>query len=421
VLFFDIVEDTPDISIGYGDNSWMFTDLRIPAERRKLSPSEQRILTIFSAFFVVMIILVIAEEYSTKKLSILFFFLFWGPMLVIHELGHALAAKLLGWRVHEIVIGFGRDLWRGQFGETRIKIKMAPIEGYILPAPVKPNHVRLKSTLVYAAGPGAELFVLLVMILGFGWDTVFNSSNEVELVALQSLAYVILLGAGFNLLPFQSNGALSDGLGIIASPFMPEESVELRLLTFELREIQNKIESGETSAALQMILPQLKRYPDNISLQLLYGNALSADGQPEAARIFVHDKLRTLALAEGRRRSWLHLQAQIELDAPDPNYFTLDAALQKALQITPDAPDLIATKGASFVLRGRDEDGGNLLADAWRRHQDTGNDSEMLAYLTIAAHRHGDKKAATHFSEAFFQINQSKRLEKRVMSLTRRA
>ena len=92
----------------------MFTDLQIPAGRRRLSQTEARISATVGILFTIMILLAIFEEYSAGRLSVILVLLFWIPMLVLHELGHAIAAHLLGWRVKEIVIGFGRELWQWQ-------------------------------------------------------------------------------------------------------------------------------------------------------------------------------------------------------------------------------------------------------------------------------------------------------------------
>ena len=121
-----------------------------------------------------------------------------------------------------------------------------------------------------------------------------------------------------------------------------------------------------------------------------------------------------------KKRAWLHLQAQVELNAADPSYLTLDTALQNALKITPKAPDLMATKGASLVRRRQYELGGNMLADAWRDSEGGGDDAIMLAYLTIAADRVGNRPAAEHFMGAFEQINTSKSLRLRVSDVTGR-
>ena len=211
----------------------MFTDLKIPAGRRPMTRSEARISFVFGLVITLLFLAAIFDEYAPKKLSIVFYILFWVPMLVVHELGHALLPRLLGWRVREIVIGFGRTLWQWRIGETIIRVKHAPIEGYVLPAPKEPKQTRLKSVLIYAAGPGAEFLILAMMLLWFGWDNVFNDSGHWDSLALKTLAVVISVGGGFNLLPFRTEGAVSDGLGILSSPFMSDEAIETRLLTFE--------------------------------------------------------------------------------------------------------------------------------------------------------------------------------------------
>jgi hypothetical protein len=396
----------------------MFTELRIPAGRRPMTDSEARISATIGLVFTLLFLAAIFEEYSPKKLSIVFYVLFWVPMLVVHELGHALMAKALGWRVREIVIGFGRTLWKWQVGETRIKVKLAPIEGYVLPAPADATKVRLKSALIYAAGPGAELLILAVMIVAFGWGTVFNDSNDIGLIALKTLAVVIIVGAGFNLLPFRTEGAVSDGLGILSSPFMTRNVIDMRLITFELREAQSLLDAGRSSEAIQLLDGLLRRFPDNVSLQLVSADAVCRDGRIEEARERVKDRLAGDALQDTDRRAWLKLQATIELNAPDPHFMTLDLAVQRALAISPDAADLLAIKGASLVLRGDYVAGGDLLANAWRKGGDPDDDPLMLAYLSVAALKVGDREAADHFHRSFELTNRSIALKKRVDGLS---
>ena len=396
----------------------MFTELVIPAGRRPLTASEARISAILGTIITLILLAAVVDQYSVRSLSVLFLVLFWVPMLVVHELGHAVVARLLGWRVREIVIGFGRDLWQWQVGDTRVRIKLAPVEGYVLPAPAEPDNVRLKSMLIYAAGPGAELLVLGFMLLALGWDAVFSDSDEVSLIAAQSLAIVILFGAGFNLLPFRTDGAVSDGLGILSSPFMNRETIELRLLTFELREIRKLLDAGKTGKAVQALSEHLEKYPENEGLRLMYVSALSADEQDEAARTLARERLADAGLPDSRQREWLHLQAEIELHAAEPSWLVLDLALRKALAITPKAPDLIATKGASLVLRGQCEEGGNMVAHAWRANDGSADDATMLAYLTVAAHRCRDGDASERFRQAFEQVNRSRALRSRVDRLT---
>jgi hypothetical protein len=395
----------------------MFTDLRIPAGRRPMTDSETRISAVIGLVITLFFLFAVFEEYSTRKLSVVFFILFWIPMLVVHEAGHALAAKALGWRVREIVIGFGRTLWKWELGETRIKVKLAPVEGYVLPAPAEASAVRLKSALVYAAGPGAEIAVLLALVAIFGRDTVFNESDQAGLVALKTLAFVIIVGAGFNLLPFRTEGAVSDGLGILSSPFMTKDVIEMRLIGIELREARSLLDSGRPGEACTLIASLLNRFPDNMALQLMSGIATCQDGRIEDARSVASNRLADERLGEPARREWLKLQALVELNAPDPHFMTLDLAVQRALKITPDAADLLAIKGASLVLRGDYDAGGNMLAHSWRKGGDRADDPLMLGFLAVAAEKTGNHAASAHFFEAFELTNRSVALGHRIATL----
>lgn len=51
-------------------------------------------------------------------------------LIIIHESGHFLAAKLLGVRVNEFAVGFGKKLFSKKLGETEYKINLIPLGGY---------------------------------------------------------------------------------------------------------------------------------------------------------------------------------------------------------------------------------------------------------------------------------------------------
>ncbi len=51
-------------------------------------------------------------------------------LIIIHEFGHFLAAKLMGVRVNEFAVGFGPKLFCKQWGETTYKVNLIPLGGY---------------------------------------------------------------------------------------------------------------------------------------------------------------------------------------------------------------------------------------------------------------------------------------------------
>lgn len=51
-------------------------------------------------------------------------------LIIIHEFGHFIAAKLLGVRVNEFAVGFGPKLFSKKFGETNYAFNLIPLGGY---------------------------------------------------------------------------------------------------------------------------------------------------------------------------------------------------------------------------------------------------------------------------------------------------
>jgi regulator of sigma E protease len=62
--------------------------------------------------------------------SVVYFLLLVGVLVLIHELGHFVAAKLLDVKVLRFSIGYGRPLVRAKLGETEYQIAAFPIGGY---------------------------------------------------------------------------------------------------------------------------------------------------------------------------------------------------------------------------------------------------------------------------------------------------
>ncbi|HEX3764260.1 MAG TPA: site-2 protease family protein, partial [Kofleriaceae bacterium] len=64
-------------------------------------------------------------------MSVLYFLLLVGVLVLIHELGHFVAAKLLDVKVLRFSIGFGRPLIRVKLRETEYQIAAFPCGGYV--------------------------------------------------------------------------------------------------------------------------------------------------------------------------------------------------------------------------------------------------------------------------------------------------
>ena len=66
----------------------------------------------------------------TVIFNILIFVLVLGSIVLVHEFGHFIFAKLAGVYVYEFAIGMGPVLWRKQGKETEYTIRAIPIGGF---------------------------------------------------------------------------------------------------------------------------------------------------------------------------------------------------------------------------------------------------------------------------------------------------
>ena len=101
-----------------------------------------------------------------------------GFMILIHEFGHYAVAKLLGVRVEQFAIGFGKRLIGFRKGETDYRINAIPLGGYVKMSGENPmdqhtddpreflNHSRWHRFLIAIAGPTMNIVFAVVLLTG---------------------------------------------------------------------------------------------------------------------------------------------------------------------------------------------------------------------------------------------------------------
>ena len=68
-------------------------------QRGPETPGEKLFVQLLGMAISCFLLVELAQDFNPVKLSVLFFFLSWCPLLLLHELGHALMAAGLGTRV----------------------------------------------------------------------------------------------------------------------------------------------------------------------------------------------------------------------------------------------------------------------------------------------------------------------------------
>jgi regulator of sigma E protease len=117
--------------------------------------------------------------------NLLVFLVVLGVLVVLHEAGHFLVARLLGARAEVFSIGFGKRLWGFERGGTEYRISAVPLGGYVRIPGLGPDESevvgaegdsapileRWKRGLILLAGPlsnvvAAVLFVAVAFMFG---------------------------------------------------------------------------------------------------------------------------------------------------------------------------------------------------------------------------------------------------------------
>jgi len=190
------------------------------------TPGDRWFLLGFVLLLVGLFTAAVVSDFSLAKLAAVFVVVFWMPLLALHEAGHALAAKALGWYVGQVVIGFGPIWRRFELGGAHVQLRSFPVEGFVRCVPRNLAWPRTKSALIYFAGPGIELAAAACVLWLAGPQRLLAQPESVGVAALQGLALAAASGGVLNLLPHgvtvDGVQVPNDGLGILRSFVLPE-------------------------------------------------------------------------------------------------------------------------------------------------------------------------------------------------------
>ena len=144
-----------------------------------------------------------------------------GLAIFVHELGHFLAARWLGFKVEVFSIGFGPAIWKRKFGEVEYKICWIPLGGYVAlpqldpsgmerlqgegenPKELLPDVAPWKRIIVSVAGPFGNIVLAVLLayvIYGVSGSDTRIIDNQVGAVKESSEAWQAGLRSGDRIL-----------------------------------------------------------------------------------------------------------------------------------------------------------------------------------------------------------------------------
>lgn len=299
--------------------------------------------------------------------------LFWCGLMVAvipHELGHAVAAKLVGIRILGISIGAGPLLLRLRLrGGGWLLVRSVLLGGSVTYLhPIRPRRIAEAVAVVGGPAGNIALFFLLAVVSDAGW--LFPT-------AMQQLAFSQLLVAGLNLLPFSFR---QDGRR------MPSDGAQLLGL---LRSRKVSVAEG-LLVMVRHLVPDAG--PGDLSDQTPRIGRLAVELLTEQDDWVRRDTAALLAalldgaLTTAERRVILSALAEAEVtrggtgaDWDAPERWTLDL-----VQIS-DTPITQLLRGGALVRSGSSVEGRTILVAALRHELDPTVATNRCLYAACAA------------------------------------
>ena len=306
-------------------------------------------------------------------------------MIVPHELGHLIAAKLCGMTVHSVEIGCGRTLFTPRILGVPWHFRAVPSGGLVLLESAAP-YAPFRHIATVLAGPAVNVLAIVVVVLLRPESLVEGEASGNGLL----IGYDLMLANGIslvaNLWPRRYSSLrgriANDGMrvaAIIRSLSDPEEAEKRHWLGVAAREQELGNDAGVRNALEKLM--EVDRTDPHTRLGL--AGALMMTGEYQWARALFLELLamRTLT-SEDRAAIENQLAFNNLLSGDDALLEEADRCSESALATDLEDPLFKGTRGGVLVMNDRIDEGLPLLEEAFRenvRPQDRAVDLMLMA------------------------------------------
>jgi hypothetical protein len=323
------------------------------------------------------------------------------PLIIAHELAHALAARLVGLSVFQVHIGAGRVLWSARFLKTRWFLHLLPVSGATVAAgPDLPGY-RWRQFLVLLAGPALHAVLSLCSWwLLSTWSFERFGSPLHSLVLLLFWMNILLLVS--NLIPrkvaLSSGVAGTDGGAILKLLYRPDELLRQYHRAYYVHQVVDAVDREDLAAARRWSDEGAQRYPEDALMINTSGYALIAAGDYAAGRAAFRRVLQFENLEEVVR-------AMGENNVAYANFMLADEALRaEADEYSAEAygkiawePAVVGTRGAVLLWLGRIDEGIELLKQAMLKTSERRNKAADAAFIALGEYQRGNPGEAQKY------------------------
>ena len=326
-------------------------------------------------------------------LNVLIWYLWLIPLLLLHEFGHALVGRIVGFKLLWISLGHGRQILDRRFLGLRLRINLIPFSGMTLSVPRTLCGLRWRLWSFTFAGPAVHLLSIFVCYLILGHDFfrthLFSTSILSRTIPTEMFIYANLFLLFVNLFTKHagtSKGNVhSDGYRLLSIPFLSQNELEgYKILDIGIKALE-EVEAGNIDQAIIIYESGLKIDPQSYMLRHDLALCRLKQGRYEQARMAFIELLNSKEAAQADYRVLL-LNNIAWVDVvlgKDELLVEADKYSEEAIKKEPETTSFIGTRGAVLVRTGRTEEGLRMLRNAFRRHSDKSARASVACWIAI--------------------------------------
>jgi hypothetical protein len=323
-------------------------------------------------------------------------------VLIVHELGHVLAAILTRQHIFDVHLGLFKPRWRIRLGNVALWLGLVPVRGFTEAYPVKSTNLRWRLFTLAAAGPLASG---LLCFASWSLDERLGASYRSDNWFYSTLQPLTLLAGCVTVASLVANGkSVTDGQRLRATLFGGNLDARPYLHAFQYRHGLNLIGAGETVRGCRWLHRGMRSadFVRSPELRLVFAQFFVIAGSYlEDAKRLMREELDDPAGYAGNHAQWLQLADACASAVLFANRTELLAVAKQLTEIAVRRfPHVITLKGTlgslCFELDDR-EQAESLLREVYTTSTAALDRGITAAYLAVFALRKQRQNEACEF------------------------
>ena len=336
-------------------------------------------------------------------LKLVLFLLLSVPLILVHELAHALAGYLLKLRIFAIFIGYGKTLFARRALGINWEIKTFPFGGLTIIGSPPLSYYRFRMFLTLLAGPAVHGLLFFPLIAVPVILSIFGQAASVAGSMFEVMAWANAIIFLISLFPIKSMSVYgetgSDGWNLLRIPFLASNEIQDHYASYYVQEAVDAYRQGDLRSAKVWIEKGIAQYPAHPLVLNGLGFILLE------AREFARARNTFANLLQSHPDMKPELKFMVQNNIAYANLMVGDPALlaeadtlsAQAYKNAPWMPSIVGTRGAVLVELGQLDEGIAMLKEAMANQSEVQGKAADACLIAIGEIRKGNLVESQRF------------------------